>query len=264
LPLFHLDILLEVELHKVEDFPCMKLHHGIGVECFLEFLLTNCYLTSPIHPDDPLELFFDKFKAINPTSLDMSLGISPISLLLDKSMLFNSPTFLNSEIVPFHINTNFSRLKSSGTPCCPRLLERVLRIRRPVRLVPIHVGISPDNLFPPTSNITNWVQFFNDEGNSAVKLLFLKCNTLMETKKPMEIGIFPDNLLFAKTRIRRERACDQQSGISPDNWLYETSRKIKGINSMASHMEFSCENLLLKRFSEAVTWSKKLGTEPSN
>lgn len=86
----------------------------------------------------------------------------------------------------------------------------------------------------------------------------------MEIKKPMEMGIFPDNLLFATIRIRREGACDQQSDSSLDNWLYEASRNIKGIISVTLHKELiSCENLLLKRFNEA-TWSKKCGIEPSN
>ncbi|KAF4398627.1 hypothetical protein G4B88_013716 [Cannabis sativa] len=207
---------------------------GLKLSTFRNFarqiIARKIQCAKPIHLRETQRNLSRKIE-ISPPSLVMSLGISPISLLLDKSMLFKSPTFLNSEIAPFHTNTKFSRLKSKGTPARPRrdhlrtspttedplndivvkLLDLALRIRSFVRLVPIHAGIGPINLFSPTSNITNSVQFFIDEGNSEFKLFFPKCNMLMVFMKPMELGIFPDSSLFAKTRILKECACDQQS-----------------------------------------------------
>ena len=114
-------------------------------------------------------------------------------------------------------------------------------------LLPNHIGISPDKLLSWRLINLNFVQFFNDGGSSPLKLLSLKSNVSIPSKKPTELGIFPWKWLFAKLRIFNLSNWNRQSGSSPDNWLLEGSKKFK-FPLVIAHRDWTCfENMLLER-----------------
>ena len=76
-------------------------------------------------------------------------------------------------------------------------------------LLPNHISICPDKLL--SQRLTNFyfVQFFNEEGSSPVKLLLPKSSISIPSKEPIEFGIFPWKRLFAKLRILSPSKCIQ-------------------------------------------------------
>ncbi|KAG5100251.1 hypothetical protein JHK82_045303 [Glycine max] len=82
-------------------------------------------------------------------------------------------------------------------------------------LSPIHDGIAPDNIFSLRSSIIKLLQFFKEEDNSPIKPLFRKTKASILTRAPMDIGIFPDNLLLLKSRNSNCFTDFQQSGSCP-------------------------------------------------
>ncbi|KAI4334733.1 hypothetical protein L6164_013445 [Bauhinia variegata] len=62
----------------------------------------NCPMAAVI---SPLIMFLEMFKDINPTRSMISFGISPLRLLLERSILFNNPSVsLNTDSLPFHMS----------------------------------------------------------------------------------------------------------------------------------------------------------------
>ncbi|KAL2335378.1 hypothetical protein Fmac_016591 [Flemingia macrophylla] len=66
-------------------------------------------------------------------------------------------------------------------------------------------------------------------------------------KVPIDLGILPDKLLFAKFKTFKLRNFSQQSGSGPSSELLDRSRLDKFIGGVAQKEEINLENLLLDR-----------------
>ena len=106
-------------------------------------------------------------------------------------------------------------------------LDRRKKITKFGWLLLNHIDICLDKLLCPRLINFNFVQFFNDEGISTLKLLLLKSIVLIPSSKLIDLGIFPQKLLFSNLRIFNPSRCIQQSRSSPDNRLLERSKKNK-------------------------------------
>lgn len=67
---------------------------------------------------------------------------------------------------------------------------------REVRFSPIHLGISPESLFPPTSSVCSCAQSCKDGLSSPERLLLLNLSHSIGDCEHIELGIPPDRLLL--------------------------------------------------------------------
>ena len=108
-----------------------------------------------------------------------------------------------------------------------KLFERRLRITKLESLCPIHEGMLPTNSFSAISMVTNFVQFFKEDGSFLENLLLCRCKYERRIKDSMDVGILPMKLLFPKFKAFKFFHIIQQLLISPDKRFFPRLRYYK-------------------------------------
>ncbi|PON61326.1 hypothetical protein PanWU01x14_147030 [Parasponia andersonii] len=96
-------------------------------------------------------------------------------------------------------------------------LDRKLKINRVVMFSPIQVWRSLESLLSLRSRLIMAVQFFKEDGISPEKLFFDSIKNLAKLRKPIELGMVPERLLFDMSTTYKNCKLFQKSGTSPDN-----------------------------------------------
>ncbi|RRT66520.1 hypothetical protein B296_00008717 [Ensete ventricosum] len=70
------------------------------------------------------------------------------------------------------------------------------------RLLPIHLGISPDSLFSPRSRVINWLQCFKKAGRLPERLLLFRCRDCSDVGYELwQSGNSPYKPLLDRSRV---------------------------------------------------------------
>ena len=145
-----------------------------------------------------------------------------------------------------------------------KLFARKLRIIKLENLCPIQEGMCPTNSFSATSIVTNFSQFFNENGSFPENLLLYRCKDLRRVKDPMDVGMLPVKLLFPKFRATKLFHFIQQLGIFPDKRFLSRLRSFICLGSfILKHRkwEIDLENEFLER-SSTFTLEDIKGNDP--
>ncbi|KAF1884581.1 hypothetical protein Lal_00028462 [Lupinus albus] len=131
-------------------------------------------------------------------------------------------------------------------------------------MLPIQKGITPDNLFSPTSSISNFVQLLNEDGRFPIKLFSLSINDWSSRADPIVEGISPDKLLLLKSKYINDLKLFQQPGILPDKRLNARSNTPNLLSIPLAHINKEESENLFFDISRELALLKNGGIDPSN